>query len=260
MSKDEVSLWPREHGAYAQLGVAALCGLALGHGFRGACQALLTVLLFLASEPVLVLLGRRGPAYRGAAQVRAALRLLILGSLSLLMALWAWAGAPAGHLASLLPPALLGSILFALFLAKLERTAAGEVLAAWTFATAAGAVALLGGAGAHRANLLVLFLAAQSTLATAIVHLHILALKKGGSGPRNLAALASLLLMLVAVVGGLRLHMPRFGYLAFLPITLTGLWMRFAPPGPRQLKRVGWLATAAALAGGALAVLMLWRG
>lgn len=260
MANDEVSLWPREHGAYAQLAVALLCGGALGHGFRGVCQALLTVLVFLASEPVLVVLGRRGAAYRGSAQVRAALRLLILGSLVLLMAIWAWAGAPARQLASLLPPALLGSVLFALFLARLERTAAGEVMAAWTFATAAGAVAMLGGATPRQANLLVLFLAGQSTMATAIVHLHILALKKTSAWPRNVAALACLLLTLVAVWAGRKGGAPRLGYLAFLPMVLTGLWMRLAPPGPRQLKRVGWLATAAAVLGGALAVFMLWRG
>jgi len=49
--------------------VALACGAALGHGSRGIFQALLTAGLFLASEPVLVLMGRRGDAARGAVQV-----------------------------------------------------------------------------------------------------------------------------------------------------------------------------------------------
>ena len=45
-------------------------------------------------------------------------------------------GALPGQLASLLPAAVLGLGLFGLFLAHRERTAGGEVLAAWTFAAA----------------------------------------------------------------------------------------------------------------------------
>ena len=129
MAKDTQSLWPREHGAYAQLAVALVCGAALGHGSRGIAQALLTAFLFLASEPALVLIGRRGEAARGSSQVRAALRLLILGSLSILAVVFAWVGAPAAHFLALVPPAFLGAVLFILFLVKLERTAAGELVA-----------------------------------------------------------------------------------------------------------------------------------
>ena len=257
MVKEPYSLWPREHGAYAQLAVALLCGAALGHYSRGIYQALLTVGLFLASEPVLVLMGRRGDVARSTRQVAAALRLLILGSLIILMAIMAWVGAPAAHFLSQAPAALLGAVLFLLFLLRLERTAAGEVVAAWTFSAAAGCVALFGGAGVHRANLLVLFLGGMFTLATAVVHCQLLSLKGGGDWkPRCLAFVFGALLTLGAWV--LRGTLPRSSPAVFLPMTLTALWVWAAGPAPNRLKRVGWTATVCAVAGGAAAVFGLW--
>jgi len=259
MAKDSLSLWPREHGAYAQLAVALACGMALGHGSRGIAQAVLAAGLFLASEPVLVILGRRGEAARDSTQVRAALRLLLVGSLIILAAVGAWGGAPAAQLASMLPPALLGAALFGLFLLKRERTAAGELVAAWAFSFTAGSVVALGGGGAHRATWLALLLGGLFTLATAIVHCHLIALRKGGAaGPRAWAFVLGLALTVGA--GFLARHgrLPRSAVGVFLPMTLAALWVLATPPLPRQLKRVGWAATACALAGGALAVFGLW--
>jgi hypothetical protein len=258
MAKDIQSLWPREHGAYAQLAVALVCGVALGHGFRGVSQAVLTVTLFLASEPVLVLLGRRGEAARQSAQVRAALRLLIYGSLVILAALGALAGAPGAHLLSLFPPAILGAALFALFLFRLERTAAGEVVAAWVFSTAAGSVVLLGGGGAWRGTLLTLMLAALFTLATAVVHCHLVALRRGGAwGPRFAAFALGAAVTTVAFLLSLKGSVPRLLPAALLPMTCAAFWVWAAPPAPSRLKNLGWAATACALAGGALAVACL---
>jgi hypothetical protein len=41
-------------------------------------------------------------------------------------------------------------------------------------------------------------------------------------------------------------------------MALAGLWVWLAPPEPRQLKNVGWMATVCAVAGGAWAVFSLW--
>ena len=169
-------------------------------------------------------------------------------------------GAPLAQFLSLVPPAFLGAILFALFLARLERTAAGEVVAAWTFSAAAGTVALLGGAGVHRANLLVLFLGGMFTLATALVHCHLMALRSGKGGPRLAAFLLGLALTLGALALGRHGSLPRLGPGVFLPMTLAALWVWLAPPEPRKLKQMGWTATLCAVAGGALAVLCLWKG
>ena len=239
------SLWPREHGAYAQLGASLACALAMGPSRRGLAQAALTAALFLASEPALVLLGRRG-----AATGRAWRRLALLLALAGLAGAAAWIGAPGERLRTLLPPAGLGLGLFGLFLAGRERTAAGEVLAAWTFAAAALPVAALG--GAPGAGALALSLAAVFSLGTAVVHGHLLALRRGAPGPRLAAfllgpALAALAWAAAGWEAGLSL----------LPMTLAALAVWLNPPAPRRLKAVGWTAAACALAGGGLAAACL---
>jgi hypothetical protein len=249
------SLLPREHGAYAQMGVALLAALALAPGVHSLAQAVVTGALFFASEPLLILLGRRGEAARAEQRDAATRRLTTLGGLATLALAGAWARVPVAYGLALLPPALLGLVLFGLFLAGRERTGLGEVVAAWAFAASTLAVVLLGGGGPRRAILLALLLAALFTLGTAVVHGHLIALRKGSPGAPRLAAF----LLGAALAGlawwlGLRGLLPRSAFAVFLPMTLAagGIW-RF-PPAPRRLKAVGWAAAGCALAGAASAV------
>ena len=253
-----LSLWPREHGAYAQLAVALASALALAPALRSLGQTVLTAALFLASEPLLVLLGRRGAPGPGDA-ARARLRLAALGALAVLAGAGAWAGARAPA-AALLPAVGLGLALFGLFLAKRERTGAGEVVAAWAFAAATLPVTLLGGASAARAGALAGILAALFTLGTAIVHGHLFALRRGGApAPRLAAFLFGTGLTAGAWALGGRTPLPRFGFTALLPMTGAAFAVWLFPPAPRRLKAVGWAAAACALAGGALAVAVLLK-
>jgi hypothetical protein len=252
MTQRASSLWPREHGAYAQLGIALAAALALAPSRGGLAQGILTAALFLASEPLLVLLGRRGstdgrgPAWR---------RLGWLGAMGAGAGVAAWAGAPASRLLALVPAAILGLGLFGLFLAGRERTAAGEVLAAWTFAAAALAVTA---AGAAPSAALALILAAVFSLGTALVHGHLMALRRGGGPTWRLAAF---LLGLALAAGAWALAgwgiLPRGAGLCLLPMTLAALAIWLVPPAPRRLRAVGWAAAACALAGGGLAVAWL---
>jgi hypothetical protein len=241
------TLYPREHGAYAQLGAALVSAFALAPALRGLGQGLFTTALFLASEPLLVLLGRRGEVPAGPAWRR----LGLLGALGVLSGAAAWAGAPAARFEALLPPGLLGLGLFGLFLARRERTGYGETLAAWTFAAAALPMAAAGGAGASAAAL-ALILAALFSLGTALVHGHLMALRRGRPGPRG----AAFLLGLALTAGAWALAGARFS-LPLLPMTRAALAIRLFPPAPRRLKAVGWAAGVCALAGGALAVACL---
>jgi len=255
MANPTPSLLPREHGAYAQLGVALLSALALAPGWRGLDQAVLTAALFLASEPVLLLLGGRGEAPRVTCRDAALRRLATLGVLASLMVSLGWRGLPPGFVPSLVPPALLGLALFGLFLARLERTAGGEVLAAWAFAAATPAIVLLGGGSPAQAVRLALLLAGLFSLGTAVVHGHLMALRlRGGGLPRAVAFLLGAGMTGAAWALGARGLLPPWAGGVFLPMTLAalGVWLR--PPAPRQLKAVGWVAAFCALAGGALAV------
>jgi hypothetical protein len=244
-------LLPREHGAYAQLGVALAAALALAPSRPGACQALLTVALFLFSEPALILIGQRGEALRATLGRAARSRCLALAGLGALGALGAWPGSPSRFALALLPAALLGVVLFGLFLVRRERTGAGEVVAAWAFSAATLPVTLLGHGGPRRAALLALFLAALFTVATAIVHGHLIALRRGVALPRLAAFLFGCMVCLAAAWAGIRL------VVGLLPMTLAALLIWLRPPAPRHLKRVGWAAAACALAGALLAVLAL---
>ena len=256
MATKPPSVLPREHGAYAQMGVALLAALALAPGWRSLAQAVLTAALFFASEPLLILMGQRGPAVLTACKVLAARRLAVLACLATLALAGGWVGMPVAFGLALVPPAVLGLLLFGLFLAGRERTAAGEVIAAWAFAAATPAVVLLGGGGPRRAGLLATLLACLFTLGTAVVHGHLLALRKASTGlPRLAAALLGISLAAGAWLG--RGFLPRSAFATFLPMTLAALGIWWLPPAPRLLKGVGWTAAFCALAGAALAVTAL---
>ena len=252
-----INLWPREHGAYAQLGVALAAALALAPAPRSLAQALFSVALFLGSEPLLGLLGRRGQLPPGSA-ARAWGRLALLGGVALAAGAAAWFGLPPARLQSLLPAAILGLALFALFLARRERTAQGEVLAAWTFAAASLPIAMAGGARPAPAAQLALLLALLFSLGTALVHGHLQSLRRGGaSWPRACAVLFGLALLAGSWALGRGHGLPPRAFLALLPMALSALAVWAKPPAPRRLKAVGWAVAACALAGAALVVVCL---
>jgi YwiC-like protein len=75
------SLWPREHGAYAQLAAPLVAALASRAPTLAAwLLAIGAISVFLANEPLLVVLGHRGERMRAADGSRARTRLLWLGS------------------------------------------------------------------------------------------------------------------------------------------------------------------------------------
>lgn len=79
------SLWPREHGAYAQLGAPLLCALLVrAPTLPAILVASGAVFAFLANEPLLVVLGHRGRRMLETESGRARVRLTCVGSLALL--------------------------------------------------------------------------------------------------------------------------------------------------------------------------------
>src|SRR5262249_31077882 len=74
------SLWPREHGAYAQLGAPLATAPALHiPTVPAALLAAAACCAFLANEPLLVVLGHRGKRMHDEHGRRAAVRLAIVG-------------------------------------------------------------------------------------------------------------------------------------------------------------------------------------
>jgi hypothetical protein len=181
-----------------------------------------------------------------------------MAALAALAGAAAWIGLPPALLGSLVPAGLLGLGLFGLFLARRERTPAGEEVAALTFAAAALPVALAGGAGARAAATMAVLLGTVFTIGTVLVHGHLFALRRRGAQAPRLAAflLGSALTAGVWALAG-RSGLPRSACLATLPMTVAGLAIWQFPPAPRRLRAVGWTAAACALAGASLAVACL---
>ena len=249
-----ISLLPREHGAYAQLGVALAAGLALvAASPRAWAQALATALAFLASEPFLVLWGRRGEVakrqgFRAAGRRLALCLALLLPALGL-----AWAGAAQQQIISVLPGLGFGLALLGLFLVRREHSLPGELLAAGAFSFAALPVAILGGANQNRAWVLALGLTALHGLGTTLVRGVLSSLKQGSArAPRGVAVFLGL-----ALIGGvLAAPLPKILAWAPVPLAATALWVFAAPPFPRNLRTVGWILTL----GSALGALVLLIG
>ena len=251
-----IFLMPREHGAYAQLGISLLAALALvPFSGRAWAQALATVLIFLISEPLLVLVGRRGEAARQQAS-RSALRYLSLGGAILLLALGlAWAGAAMRQLLFIIPGMLLGLLLLALFLAKREHSMAGELLAAWAFSFAALPIVILGGLAPPKALILALGLGLLNGFGTALVRGFLVSLKSPASRrPRAMPVLLGLGMTGTVLVTALPWRLA----LAPLPLTIAALWVFLAPPAPRELRKVGWVLTAGSALGALILVTVLY--
>ncbi|HEX6244278.1 MAG TPA: YwiC-like family protein [Polyangiales bacterium] len=130
-----VSLWPREHGAYVQLLAPLACAALFGpRSLTAAAVAGAGCAAFMAHEPALVLLGRRGERARLQHGARAARRVALLGAAALLAAAWLWASG--GELAlALCVPVVLSLAATSSVLTGHERSLGGQLLSASTLAS-----------------------------------------------------------------------------------------------------------------------------
>jgi hypothetical protein len=248
MEGDLASLLPKEHGAYAQLGFPLATGLWYGAGQPGALAfAAAAVTLFLAHEPLSVLVGLRGVRLRDALVLPARRRLWLLvglGALSLVLAALvapgrAWVGA--------LVPLAPGLALVPLFLARRVKTLAGEVVAVLAFSGSLVPVALSGPATWAEAGLGAAVWAAVFVPAVVAVHA-VKASHKGKPRSRWLVpatpALAALAVVAAALVADGALE-PGRRALAVLPSALVVAGVGLVLPHPRHLKRIGWVLVGA---------------
>ena len=251
------SLAPREHGAYGQL--AAPMVVALGGGAPGPSALLLSGsawAFFLAHEPVLVLLGRRGEHARTEHGGRAAGRLLLLGLAGVALgALGLLLAAPAVRVAAL-AVAPLGIAFAAVVAAGAERSASGEVLAAATLAGVSVPVALASGIddGSALGAWLVWVL---GFVAVTVPVRSIGAQRRAhASASRRLLPVAGVLALAVALRGTV------FGWLevvALAPLMVSGAFLAIARPEPRRLRQIGWSIVSSMLCTSAVLLLAARR-
>jgi hypothetical protein len=239
------SLAPKEHGAYGQLAFPLITALSAARpSVAAVLLALAAVLVFVAHEPVLIVLGQRGPRARREDGPRAVRRLVLLGSL---------AAASGGAGTWLAPADARWAIAFALVLAtlaggfvaaRLERTAVGEIVAAAALCGAAVPVALA--SSVPLAVALAAFFAWSSGFAA--VTLGVRAAVAHAKAPRSVFVRAAGVLAVTIGIVAAYVAMGRPLLLAGLPLALASGATAIAAPHPRHLKRVGWVLVAASVA------------
>jgi hypothetical protein len=200
---------------------------------------------FLAHEPLLVLLGRRGVRARREDGRRAGWWFGASAATTVAAGLVAWWQVPPGMRWSILLPLVPALVLGAAVSAKDEKTTRGELAAALAFSLAAVPVCLAAGATVSTALAVGITFAVVFVADTLAVRSIVLAVR-GGGNPRaaRSARIAVLVLTVAAAVGlavaGLRAVLPWATLGAAAPGLAAAAWLAMLPPRPTQLRAVGW--------------------
>jgi len=237
-------LWPREHGAWAQMAMPLATALALAFPPAGSAWllALAAVLLFLAHEPLLVLLGVRGARARADDGPLARRLLAGLGGPAALAGAAGLVLAPAAARWALAPAVALVAATLGLASRKLEMTTGGEIVAGAAMASSLPPVALAGGVAPRAAW----GAAAAWTLSFAIAAVAVDAvLARGRPGP-DLGARGALGAVTVAALpfAALPLGMPLAVPLSLLPTAAFAVGVCLSRTGPAELRKLGWALVA----------------
>jgi len=220
---------------------------------------------FLAHEPLLVLLGRRGPRARRA-QRRRAVAWLVFSSATAagagLVAVWS---VPLAIRYWCLLPLLPAAFLAEAITVEREKSLPAEVAVALAFSLAAVPVGLAAGASTRAALAVGIAFASifvSGTLAVRVIVLEV----RGGGDPRKAWATRVTLLVSAAAAGlglvgaawqGL---LPWTAPLATAPGLASAGWLAAFPPAPTRLRAVGWTLVAAAAAAALILVAGLAGG
>jgi hypothetical protein len=243
------SLLPREHGAYGQLAMPLVTGLAVARPSPSAfALAAAFILAFVAHEPLLVLLGQRGRRLQSEEGGRAARLLAGLGLATAAAGIVGLALAPRDARVALAFPLLLGLAVAAFVWRRLEKTTTGELLVAAAFAACGAVVALAGGATRLTAAALALAWLLAFAAATFSVRAVLRRLKtKGAEDRRLVAAVAALAILVAAWVLSARAGLHAAVPLSLVPMVIASLALAVVPVAPRRLKAVGWAIVAASV-------------
>lgn len=253
------AFWPREHGAYVQLLAPLLSALAFSGPTPAALAcAALALALFLAHEPLVVLLGRRGANCRLANARAARVHLLVRMAAASLFGLGLVLAAPAAARALSVPAALSLCALAAL-LRRREKSLLAELLAA--AALTSFSVPVLVAQGVPLASIAIFlggWLIAQ-LLATVTARAYVYR-RREGEGPLQAASVAAALMLGLAALLVRQGHLPLAACLALAPFALLAAALHLRAYRPRTPKGLGWALTFANLGAVVLFGMTLARG
>lgn len=245
MSRGRRSLWPREHGAYGQLG-APLLGALLVHTptFAAIALAVAACLAFFANEPLLVVLGQRGERMRTAQRGEAGRRLAVLlgGAAAFAIAGLACSSTTTLEVAAVVAIPCGG--LVGLAWSRRQHTLGGELLAAVAFSAAAAPVMVAAGVPVADAAAIWAAWSVGYGCSVAAVHRVLVRHRHPASGVDG--ALAGLFAAVVA--GSLALGVTLPVALVASPLAIVSLALVVRAPRATRMRAIGFVLLAASLA------------
>ena len=246
-------LYPKEHGAYAILGVPLSTALFIvGLMPVTVLLSIATIAAFLAHEPQLILAGGRGTRVGDAAPQ--AVRLL-LGRLAVALVCGArafWMTSPIVRL-GMIACLLFAMIDFALAAAGKSRTLAAQILAVAGLALPSAVVLMAGGVDLMVAGQFLLIWFAGRMATTVSVRL-VIAQHKSSTSLRALRR-CDMLLIVAGIFIGVGLVTGNRQWIAAIPMLVAAVLLRFHPPHPSRLKQIGWSLLVVNIASG---IGMIW--
>ena len=256
------SLVPHEHGAYGQVTFPLLAAfLVSGISAAGALVAAAVFSGFLAHEPAMILLGRRGSrAYRERGVAARWWLSCCLAAGGAAAALVLRAPAHAWSFAVPLVPAAALTVATAL---GREKSWYGETAAALAFAGTAVPIGMFGGRSVVQSTAVAIPFALLFVSATLSVHVVIL--QGRGRDPqamRSTRAAALLMAPAAAIALGIAAWasvMPLGALVAAMPGLLTAAAVAARPPAPARLRDLGWLLIGVSVLTTVLVVAAAWR-
>jgi YwiC-like protein len=249
---------PHEHGAYGQLLLPIATAMAMGRpSIAGLAIAACAVAAFIAHEPALVLLCRRG-ARASREQRRAATRWLVsCGAVAAATAVTALALTAGADRALLGVPLAIGSIAATAMIRGRERSTAGEIAVSTALASVSLPVAVACGATLAAALTCAATFAAAFAAATVSVRAVIAGAKGQAHGERGVALATDVLLMTVVAALTLGRVILPVAVWAALPVCAVALALAAVVPPPRYLRPIGWMLVAATALGGGILVVAI---
>ncbi|SMP59860.1 YwiC-like protein [Neorhodopirellula lusitana] len=234
VSQPAAKLKPKEHGAYAILGIPITTALILtGPTVAGACVAVAAVTGFLAHEPLLVSLGHRGSRAQRATPA-ARRRTLILLATTIACGCTAMAVGSNAVRLSLVGCGLLAVTSFGLAVAGKHKTLGGQLWGIVGLSVPCVPILLAGEiTTAQTAEAWGTWLIGFA--ATTMSVRGVIAAQKRRSRMIHWTAIAGL----TVLVGSLTLTQFPLP-VATLPMLAMSWYLMFDPPHAKQLKRVGW--------------------
>jgi hypothetical protein len=245
---DAVKLHPKEHGAYAILGIPIATALITsGPTVPGVGVAIAAVAGFLAHEPLLVAWGHRGRrAQRSTPAAKS--RWIALLAIASLAGCTAWvAGSPSERLAIVSCLAFAASS-FAVAFAGKHRTFAGQLWGVIGLTFPCVPILLSGGTSAATSiNIWAVWLIVFG--ATTLAVRSVIAAQKDQSRLLHTLILTAISLPVAAGVA-----LGANWIVVALPMIALSWFLLIVPPAAKHLKRVGWASVAATLLTAALMI------